>query len=91
MTRYTLTNAGGASASFMPLGAAVLTLEVPDRDGALSDVVLGYDTAADYSTDNSPYIGLTIGRYASRIAGTRLTLDGETFYVAPWPRCGMHR
>ena len=82
--RYTLTNAQGASASFMPLGAAVLSVEAPDRNGALADVVLGFDTAADYHTDNSPQIGLTIGRYAGRIAGTSLTLGGQTFeLVAP--------
>lgn len=78
-TRYTLTNADGARASFMPLGAAVLSLEAPDRDGRLTDVVLGFDSAAEYLTANAPYFGLTIGRYAGRIAGTRLTLDGETY------------
>ena len=82
ITRYTLTNAHGAGASFMPLGAAILAIEVPDRDGTLIDVVLGFDTAAEYLTNNSPYFGLTIGRYASRIAGTRFTLDGQTFELA---------
>jgi aldose 1-epimerase len=78
VTRYTLINEAGARASFMPLGAAVLSVEVPDRDGALSDVVLGFDSAEEYLTANSAFIGLTIGRYASRIAGTTFTLDGRT-------------
>lgn len=86
--RYTLTNAQGASASFMPLGAAVLSVEAPDRNGALADVVLGFDTAADYNRDNSPQFGLTIGRYAGRIAGTRLTLGGRTFQLAAAPGPG---
>jgi len=90
MTRYTLTNAEGASASFMPLGAAVLSVEAPDRNGALADVVLGFDSAADYNADNSPQFGLTIGRYAGRIAGTRLELGGGSFdLVAPPGRGGQ--
>lgn len=82
ITRYTLINEQGASASFMPLGAAILAVEAPDRDGTLADVVLGYATAADYVTNNSPYFGLTIGRYASRIAGTHFTLNGQTYELA---------
>jgi aldose 1-epimerase len=88
MTRFTLTNTQGARASFMPLGAAILAVEVPDRDGALTDVVLGFDTAADYNTDNSPQFGLTIGRYANRIAGTSFTLGGETFELLAPPGPG---
>ena len=86
--RYTMTNAQGASASFMPLGAAVLSVEAPDRNGALADVVLGFDTPADYNRDNSPQFGLTIGRYAGRIAGTRLTLGGRTYDLAAAPGPG---
>jgi aldose 1-epimerase len=85
MTRYTLTNASGARASFMPLGAAILSLEAPDRAGELADMVLGFDTAADYNTANGAYIGLTVGRYASRIFGTELRLGGETFQLASPP------
>jgi len=88
MTRYTLTNSAGARASFMPYGAAVLAIEVPDRDGNLADVALGYATAADYATGNSAYIGLTIGRYAGRIAGSTITIDGETYRLAGVARGG---
>lgn len=89
ITRYTITNSDGARASFMPLGAAVLSLEAPDRNGALADVVLGFDTAEAYRDGNSAQFGLTIGRYAGRIAGTTVTLDGETFQLeAPAGRGG---
>jgi aldose 1-epimerase len=88
IARYTLTNADGASARFMALGAAILAVEAPDRDGRLADVVLGFDTAADYVTNNSPYFGLTIGRYAGRIAGTSFALDGQTFELAAAPGRG---
>jgi len=79
ITRYTLVNTSGARVSFIPAGAAIVALEVPDRSGKLADVVLGYDTAAEYLEGNNPYMGLTVGRYASRIFGTTLKLDGEEF------------
>jgi aldose 1-epimerase len=82
ITRYTLTNAKGARASFMALGAAILSVEAPDRDGKLADVVLGYDKPSDYNTGNSPQFGLTIGRYANRISSTRITIGNETFQLA---------
>jgi len=79
VARYTITNSSGARAIFMPLGAAILSVEAPDRDGTLADVVLGYDSAADYNTRNFAQFGLTIGRYANRIASTKIVLDGQTF------------
>lgn len=85
ITRYTLTNSHGARASFMPLGAAILQVEAPDAAGRLKDVVLGYDTAADYNTNNSPQFGLTIGRYANRIFGTKLTIGNESFTLRSQP------
>jgi len=87
ITRYTLTNASGAHARFMPLGAAILEVEAPDRNGTLADVALGFETAADYS-NNGPQFGLAIGRYANRIAGARFTLDGETYELAAPPGRG---
>jgi aldose 1-epimerase len=85
MTRYTLVNAAGARVSFMPLGAAILSLEAPDRDGRLADVVLGFATAADYNTGNAPQFGLTIGRYANRLASTQITIGGATHQLAAAP------
>jgi aldose 1-epimerase len=86
ITRYTLTNKAGASASFMPLGAAVLSVTVPDRNGRMADVVLGYDKPSDYNTNNSPEFGLTIGRFANRIFGASFTLDGVTSHLTPTGR-----
>jgi aldose 1-epimerase len=89
VSRFTLTNASGASVSVMPLGAAVLSITVPDRNGRMADVVLGYDTPGDYQTNNSPMYGLTIGRYANRLVGTTLSLGGRTFALtAPAGRGG---
>jgi aldose 1-epimerase len=58
-------------------GATITALHVPDRDGALGDVVLGHDTLEGYLAA-SPYFGAVVGRYANRIAFGRFTLDGET-------------
>lgn len=86
--RYTMTNTSGASVGLMPLGAAVLSVTVPDRKGQMADVVLGYDHPADYQTNNSPMYGLTIGRYANRIVGTDITLGGNSFHLAAPPGRG---
>lgn len=77
--RYTLTNASGAHVSVMNLGAAVTALAVPDRTGKLADVVLGYDNATDYNTNNSPQFGLVIGRFANRIVGGKINLGGVEY------------
>lgn len=81
VSRWTLRNASGAGLTVMDLGATILTLEVPDRDGRLADVVTGFDRAADYMTDTA-YHGAVIGRFANRIAGGRFALDGRDYELA---------
>jgi aldose 1-epimerase len=81
ITRWTLCNESGAGLTVMDLGATVLTLEVPDREGRLADVVLGFDTAAPY-LEHSPYFGAVVGRYANRIANGRFTLDGTSHQLS---------
>lgn len=78
---YTLANARGMTVRAMNYGGIILSLEVPDRDGNLDDVVLGYDRLADYE-EESPYFGAIVGRYANRIAGGRFELDGITYELA---------
>ena len=77
--RWTLV-AGRARMRVLTLGGIVQTLEVPDRDGALASVVLGFPTAADYDSDGR-FAGALVGRVANRIAGGRFTLDGRTYQV----------
>lgn len=63
---YILTNGSGMSVSALNYGCTIRTLKVPDRNGVISDVVLGFDTLEGYF--NSPhYIGAVVGRYANRI------------------------
>jgi aldose 1-epimerase len=78
---YVLTNKGGAEASITNYGGAVVSLKVPDRNGNLADVVLGYDTAEGYVNDRSHFGGI-IGRYGNRIAHAQFDLDGKTYTLA---------
>ncbi|MEN8128386.1 MAG: aldose epimerase family protein [Planctomycetota bacterium] len=75
---YTLTNDNGMVAKITNYGGIIVELWAPDRDGDLTDVVLGFDTIADYE-EKSPYFGCITGRYANRIANGSFTLDGVTY------------
>lgn len=79
--RYTLTNPNGLEMSVITYGAIIVSLQTPDRDGHLDDIVLGYDDLAGYFRD-TPYFGAIVGRYANRIAGGRFALDGMTYTLA---------
>jgi len=72
---YTLTNAARMEASITNYGAILVSLKVPDRDGRIADVVLGFDTLYGYLRKH-PYFGATVGRYANRIAQARIAIDG---------------
>jgi aldose 1-epimerase len=78
---YTLINAHGLEARITDYGGIVLSLLVPDRDGILGDVVLGYDDLAGY-LEVTPYFGAIVGRYGNRIAGARFSLDGVEHALA---------
>jgi len=80
-TLYTLVNAHGVRADITDYGATVVRLFVPDRSGRLDDVVLGYNSVADYAR-SSPYFGAIVGRAGNRIAHGRFTLEGQTYALA---------
>ncbi|WP_421731398.1 aldose epimerase family protein [Brevundimonas sp.] len=75
-----LSNSHGVSARILTYGATLQSLVGPDRNGRPADVVLGYDALADYETHPN-YFGVTVGRYANRIAGGRFVLDGRTYQL----------
>ena len=80
---YTLTNASGAQIKVTNFGAIITAIVVPDRDGKLGDVALGYDRVEDYiNAVDKPYFGAIVGRYGNRIAGGEFVLDGETYTLA---------
>jgi aldose 1-epimerase len=77
---YTLTNTQHVQARIMTYGATLVSLETPDRDGHLKNVILGFDSLQPYLA-GVPYFGATVGRYANRIAGGRFNLDGKTYQL----------
>lgn len=79
--RYTLVNASGREVDILTYGATLMALRVPDRNGVVADVLLGFDTLEGYGGPH-PYFGALIGRYANRIAGGQFTLDGQTYTLA---------
>lgn len=73
---FALAGPAGVTMHCIAYGATITSLRVPDRHGALDDVVLGHDTLGRYLTE-SPYFGALVGRCANRIAFGRFVLDGE--------------
>ncbi|MCB1228708.1 MAG: galactose mutarotase [Verrucomicrobiae bacterium] len=79
---YTLTNENGVVAKIMNYGGIVVSFIAPDKDGNLADVVLGFDSADEYVSKESPYFGCIAGRYANRIAKGKFTIDGKEYTLA---------
>jgi aldose 1-epimerase len=77
---YKLRNSKGFGADITDFGGTVISLYVPDRDGNLRDVVLGYSNPVEYMT-NKFYFGALVGRYANRIANASFTLDGKDYHL----------
>ncbi len=78
---YTLVNANGMKAAITNYGAILVSLETPDRDGKMADVVLGYETVKEYIAE-TPYFGAIVGRYGNRIAKGKFSLDGRQYTLA---------
>jgi len=79
---YTLKNRNGLIAQVTNYGAIIVSIYVPDRNGKLADIVQGYDTAAEYISGNSPYMGAVCGRCANRIAGGKFSLLDKQYTLA---------
>lgn len=77
----TLANGKGVSATVIALGASLQSLRMPDRNGKVADVQVGYDTLEGYAT-KPEYFGATVGRVANRVAKGRFTLDSKQ-YLTP--------
>ncbi|MYB36042.1 MAG: galactose mutarotase [Gammaproteobacteria bacterium] len=78
---FTLTNESGAQVQVIEYGGIVLRIRVPDREGRIGDVALGFDSLDAYVAGN-PFFGTITGRYANRIAGARFELDGVAYGLA---------
>jgi len=75
---YTMRNSKGCEVELCNMGAAIVSVRVPDKDGVLGDVVLGYENRMDYVTEG-PCMGKVPGRYANRIAKGYFQLDGKEY------------
>ena len=78
---FSLVNADGSEVILSNLGAGIVSIVVPDRNGKMADVVLGYRNPEDYYADG-PCMGKVPGRYANRIAAGRFSLGGKTYELA---------
>ena len=80
---YALKNANGMEVCITNFGGRVVSIMVPDKDGKLTDVVLGYDNVAQYAdTVNSPSdFGSSVGRYANRINQGKITVEGKEYQL----------
>lgn len=77
---HTISNSNGMKVTVSNLGAALVKLVVPDRDGKEADVVLGFDRAEDYLR-NPSFFGVVIGPSANRIGNAKYTIDGVTYQL----------
>jgi len=73
---HTLANDSGASVEILTYGGIVRSLRVPDREGRIDDVVLGFDRLEEYLAGH-PYFGAIVGRIAGRVSGGRISIDGH--------------
>jgi len=78
---YILTNPNGMKAKITNYGAILVSLMVPDKNGNLDDITLGYDSLEGY-LEETPYFGATVGRYANRIKDGKFTLNGKEYQLA---------
>lgn len=86
---YTMENSRGMRAVVTNYGAILVSLFVPCADGVTRDVVLGYDTLAEYEAGG--FLGATVGRNANRISGAAFTLDGRRFVLSDNDSgCNLH-
>lgn len=81
VTAYRIENSAGASVTLLDYGATVQSLLVPNAHGGLTDVVLGYDSPAEYR-HNGGYLGASIGRHGNRIGGASFSLGGKLYQLA---------
>ena len=78
---FTLSNANGMEVKLTNYGGIITSVVVPDRDGNMDNVTLGFDNLDDY-VEGHPYFGNITGRYANRIARGTFDIEGEDFYLA---------
>lgn len=76
---FTIINSNGLIAKLTNFGAVLVSLFVPDKNGKLDDVVLGFDTLEKYLTNDVCYFGSTVGRNSNRVKNASFSLNGITY------------
>ena len=79
---FILKNSKGVEAAITNFGGRVVALVVPDKNGVMTDITLGYDSLNHYRTRSETYFGALIGRYGNRIAKAKFTLNGNSYQLA---------
>jgi aldose 1-epimerase len=79
---YVLKNKNNMAAAITNYGARVVSLLVPDKNGKVTDVVVGFDNVKDYTEGGDTYFGAVVGRYGNRIAKGKFKLDGKEYTLA---------
>ena len=79
---YTIKAESGIVAKVMTRGATLVQLHVPDSEGKMEDVILGFDDVSGYEGDGNQYFGCTTGRVCNRIAKGKFTLEGKEYSLA---------
>lgn len=79
---YILNNNSGAQIAVTNFGAKIVSIFVPDKNGKLTDVVLGKSNIQDYTNNQEPYFGAVCGRVGNRIANGEFTLEGKEYHLA---------
>lgn len=79
---YTLTNENGVEVKITNYGGIITSILVPDKQGNIEDVVLGFESLEGYLQEDVPYFGAIVGRYGNRIAEGKFKLEGETYQLA---------
>jgi aldose 1-epimerase len=86
ITLFTLVNDHGVEVSIMNYGATITSIKTPDKQGVVDEIVLGFDSADAYLSEDyimhCPYFGAAIGRYANRIGNGLFAIDGQQFKLA---------
>ena len=77
---YHLKNASGMEVDIITYSGAVQAIKVPDKNGKIEDVALGFDNLNGYLKTDT-FFGALIGRYANRIAKGEFALDGKTYHL----------
>lgn len=80
--RFLLVSPSGITALVSSLGAGLVSLTMPDRNGRFEDVVLGFDTPGEYLDNARMYLGCTVGRVAQRIRGAAFEMGGRVYRLA---------